>query len=156
MLDLIQRLLAPTLGPEFPQIHGKNTRRHPHVLAVTADLCFYSGVLSAASSARWRTDWARTLNRAVEICRLKSPPIVIYDGNLPRVDWKSAFEQLSAVPSHPRILLAAPTIDEELWENVIRRHGYDVVERAANSEQLERVFRFAWLSLPTPTRTAEA
>jgi DNA-binding response OmpR family regulator len=149
MLGLIQRLFASSPNPAIPEIHV-NKSRQPRVLAVTADLCFYSGVLSAASSARWRTDWARTVNRAVEICRVKSPPIVIYDSNLPDVDWRSAFDRLSAVPSHPRILLAAPSIDEELWENVLRRHGYDVVERAANSEQLERVFRFAWLSMPTP------
>jgi DNA-binding response OmpR family regulator len=155
MPGLIQRFFASSPNPAIPEIHA-NKSRQPRVLAVTADLCFYSGVLSAASSARWRTDWARTLNRAVEMCRSKSPPIVIYDSNLPGVDWRSAFDRLSAVPSHPRILLAAPSIDEELWENVLRRHGYDVVERAANSEQLERVFRFAWLSLPTPARTARA
>jgi hypothetical protein len=81
---------------------------------------------------------------------LKSPPIVIYDSNLPDVDWEWAFERLSALPSQPRILLAAPSIDEELWRNVLRCHGYDVVERAASSEQLGRVVWFAWLSLLTP------
>lgn len=79
---------------------------------------------------------------------MKSSPIVIYDSNLPGVEWGWAFDQLSAVPSRPRILLAAPSIDEELWRNVLHRHGYDVVERAASSEHLGRVFRFAWLSLP--------
>lgn len=110
--------------------------RHPRVLAITADLGFYSGVLSAATSAGWRTEWARTLNRATEICRLKSPPIVIYDSKLPGVDWEWAFECLSSVPNRPRMLLAAPSIDEDLWRNVLRRHGYDVVERSAGSDQL--------------------
>jgi DNA-binding response OmpR family regulator len=148
MPGLIQRLLNPS--PDgITQIREKRSR-HPRVLAVTADLAFYAGVLSAASSAGWRTDWASTLNRGVELCKAKAPPIVIYDSNLPGVDWRFALDRLSAAPSHPRILLAAPSIDEELWENVLRRHGYDVIERAANSEQLERVFRFAWLSLPAP------
>jgi DNA-binding response OmpR family regulator len=153
MLGLIQRLLTPSPN------HGiapERKSRQPRVLVVTADLCFYSGVLSAASSARWRADWACTLNRAVEMCRSKSPPILIYDSNLPGVDWRSAFDRLNAVPCRPRILLAAPSIDEELWENVLRRNGYDVVDRAANSEQLERAFRFAWLSLPIPARAAQA
>jgi len=148
MLGLIQRLLAPSPDRRVTEIIGNN--RHPRVLAVTADIGFYAGVLSAASSAQWRTEWARTFNRATEICRLKSPPIVIYDSNLPGIDWEWAFERLSTVPNRPRILLAAPSIDEELWRNVHRRHGYDVVERAASSEQLGRVFRFAWLSLLTP------
>jgi hypothetical protein len=149
MLGLIQRLLAPSPDRGVTEIIGNN--RRPRVLAVTADIGFYAGVLSAASSAQWRTEWARTFNRAIEICRLKSPPIVIFDGNLPGVEWEWAFDRLSALPSQSRILLAAPTIDEELWRNVLRRHGYDVVERAASSEQLGRVFRFAWLSLLTPS-----
>jgi hypothetical protein len=148
MLGLIQRLLAPSPDRRVTEIIGNN--RHPRVLAVTADICFYAGVVSAASSAQWGTEWARTFNRATEICRLKSPPIVIYDSSLPGVEWEWAFERLSTLPNRPRILLAAPSIDEELWRNVLRRHGYDVVERAASSEQLGRVFRFAWLSLLTP------
>jgi hypothetical protein len=148
MPGLIQRLLAPSPGGGITGTAENN--RHPLVLAVTADLCFYAGVLNAATSAGWRTEWARTLNRAVEISRLNSPPIVIYDGNLPDAEWGWAFDRLSSVPSRRRILLAAPSIDEELWRNVLRRHGYDVVDRAANSEQLGRAFRFAWLSLLTP------
>ena len=148
MLGLIHRLLAPSPDRRVTEIIGNN--RHPRVLAVTADIGFYAGVLSAASSAQWRTEWARTFHRATEICRLKSPPIVIYDSNLPGIDWEWAFERLSTLPNRPRILLAAPSIDEELWRNVLRRHGYDVVERAASSEQLGRAFRFAWLSLLTP------
>jgi DNA-binding response OmpR family regulator len=148
MLGLIQRLFAPSPARGVTEIIGNN--RHARVLAVTADIGFYAGVLSAASSAQWRTEWARTFNRAIEICRSKSPQIVIYDSTLPGVEWGSALDQLSAVSSHPRILLAAPSIDEELWRNVLRRRGYDVVERAATSEQLGRVFRFAWMSLPTP------
>ena len=147
MLGLIQRFLGPP-GPGVTEITENNG--HPRVLAVTADIGFYAGVLNAASSARWRTEWARTLNRAIEVCRSKSPQIVIYDSTLPGVEWGWAFDQLSALSSHPRILLAAPSIDEELWRNVLRRHGYDVVERAASSEQLGRELRFAWLSLLTP------
>jgi hypothetical protein len=147
MLGLIQRLLSSSPVGEIAEIAKDN--RHTRVLAITADLGFYSGVLSATASGQWRTKWARTLNRATEICRANSP-FVIYDSSLPGVDWEWAFERLSAVPNRPRILLAAPSVDEELWQSVLRRHGYDVVERAASSEQLDRVFRFAWLSLITP------
>jgi hypothetical protein len=142
----LQRLLAPSPSRGIAGIAENN--RRPLVLAVSADLGFYAGVLNAASSVQWRTDWARTLNRAIEICGLKSPPIVIYDSILPGVEWGRAFDRLSAMPICPRILLAAPSIDEELWRSVLRRHGYDVVDRAASSEQLGRMFRFAWLSLP--------
>jgi hypothetical protein len=38
-------------------------------------------------------------------------------------------------------------VDESLWREVLRRHGYDVVYRSAGSEELRRALRFAWLSL---------
>jgi hypothetical protein len=114
MPGLIHRLLAPSPSRGIAGIVENN--RHPLVLAVSADLGFYAGVLNAASSVRWRTEWARTLNRAIEICRLKSPPIVIYDSNLPGVEWGSAFDRLSAVPNHSRILLAAPRLTKNCGE----------------------------------------
>jgi hypothetical protein len=148
MLGQIQRLLAPPKDP--PGAGIKEGHHLPGVLAVTADIRFYAGVLNATSSTRWRTQWARTLGRAVEICRLESMPIVIYDSRLPDVEWDWAFDLMNAVPNHRRILLAAPSIDEDLWRKVLLRHGYDIVERSAGSEELNRMFRFAWLSLATP------
>lgn len=147
MPGLIQRLLTPAPGS---RVAISESNAHSRVLAVTADLAFYARVLNAASSVRWRTDWARTPNRAIEICRLKSTPIVIYDGNLPGAEWRRAFERLSGIAHQPRILLAATSIDEDLWTEVLDRHGYDVVSRSASSEELRRAFQFAWLSLLTP------
>jgi len=117
------------------------------VLAVTADLRFYSGILDVATSDRWRSRWARTLDRAVEVCTLESLPVIIYDVRLPGVDWTQAFDALSRLPNRPRLLLAAHSVDEPLWSEVLRGHGYDVVYRSAGSEELRRALRFAWLSL---------
>jgi DNA-binding NtrC family response regulator len=119
----------------------------PHVLAVTADVNFYSGVLSATESCGWNADWARSLKRAVEISRSRLTPIVIYDRNLPDVDWRRALDQLNGAAYDVRILVAAPDVDEDLWRMVLRRQGYDVLARSASAEQLERELRFAWLSL---------
>jgi DNA-binding response OmpR family regulator len=147
MPGLIQRLL--TRPPESEITESLENNRCPRVLAVTADLAFYSGILNAASSAHWHAEWARSLNRAVEICSSKSMPIVVFDANLPDIDWAWAFERLAAIPNAPRLVLAAPSVDEDLWRNVLQRHGYDVVKRSASSDELRRLFRFAWLSMCT-------
>jgi hypothetical protein len=148
MLGQIKRLLSPPNYVANTKITEISQR--PGVLAVTADVRFYAGVLNATSKAKWRTEWARTLGRAIEICRLEPTPIVIYDSNLPDIEWGSAFDLMNAVPNHRRILLAAPSIDEDLWRKVLLHRGYDIVKRSAGSEELKRVFRFAWLSLVTP------
>lgn len=119
----------------------------PHILTVTADINFYTGVLSATESCGWSVEWARSLKRALEVCRSRLTPIVVYDRDLPDIDWRRALDELSGTPYDVRILLAAPNVDEELWQTVLHRHGYDVLARSASAEQLERELRFAWLSL---------
>lgn len=117
------------------------------VLVVTADLGFFSGVLLAACSCQWRAHWARGLNRAIEISRCEHTPVVVFDANLPRVDWETAFDRLIAISPDQRILLAAASQSEELWQEVLKRRGYDIVRRSAGSAELGRAMRFAWLSI---------
>ena len=122
-------------------------RRQPQILTISADVSFYTWVLGAANSWGWRAEWVRSVKRGVEICRSEYTPIVIYDRNLPNVDWRRALDQLSMAASTSRVLLAAPEVDEDLWRLVLRRHGYDVLARSADAEQLKRELGFAWLSL---------
>lgn len=122
----------------------------PGILAVTADVSFYSSVQNAASSWGWNVEWASSLSRGLGVCRAHQIRIVIYDRNLPDVDWMYALERLNGTATESRILLAAPEISEDLWRTVLRRHGYDVLTRSANSEQMKRELRFAWLSLCEP------
>jgi len=138
-------------GPHFLRNEGSaETAHRPGILAVTADLGFYSSILCAACSYGWSAEWASSMNRGLEICRSGHILIVIYDRNLPGVDWRYGMDRLSAAASHARIFLAAPRIDEDLWRAVLRRRGYDVLARSAGSEQLKRELWFAWLSLQEP------
>ena len=121
--------------------------REPRILTITADPGFYSCVLSATQACGWNAEWARSMNKAVEICRTRITPIVIFDRNLPDVDWRRAVDLLSSTAYEVRILLAAPDVDEDLWRSVIQRHGYDVLDKSAGPEQLQRDLQFAWLSL---------
>ncbi len=130
----------------FFRSSGAGTAR-PGIVAVSADLSFYSRILAGACSWGWSAEWANSMNRAVEICRSKDVQIVIYDRNLPRIDWRVALDRLQAVAPDARILMASTEIDEDFWRGVLRRRGYDVMARTANWEQVKRELRFAWLSL---------
>lgn len=122
----------------------------PHVLIVTTDLCFYSAVAHSAASDGWRSYWARTLDMTLALSRSVGAPIVIYDANLPEAGWRRAFRDIGAAAVEPRIILAVPTVDEQLWEEVLCRGGYDVVCLTATSGDLKRTIRFAWLSMFDP------
>jgi DNA-binding response OmpR family regulator len=119
----------------------------PGILAVTADLGLYSCILNAACASGWTADWAASVSRALAVCSSKPIRIVVYDSNLPYSDWRVGLRQLASAGSRPRILLASPRVDEDLWRTVVRLRGYDVLLRSAGSEQVRRELRFASLSL---------
>jgi DNA-binding response OmpR family regulator len=145
MAGLIQRLL-PARGES-----GERERAPgplcPRVLVVSADVRFYADVLSAVNSRVWQADWARSLESAVEVSKAGAIPIVVYDENLPDVDWRDAFRRLAQLTHCPRLLLAAREVDEQLWRRVLLSRGYDVVPRNADSTQMRRTLRFAWMSV---------
>ncbi len=144
MPGVIQQLL---IQPDCASPVRSRLRPVPHVLAVSANVAFYAAVLGTGTDAHWRIDWARSLHRAVETCTAKAVPIVIYDTNLPGVNWQWAFDCFAAIAHAPRVVLAAASVDEDLWCDVLDRRGYDVVERSASPDSLRRILRFAWLSL---------
>lgn len=128
----------------------------PRILAITADIGFYSRVLGAAYQWRWSADWASTMNWGLKVCGSKPIDIVVYDRDLPDVDWREGLRSLSRLAAPPRVLLAANAIDEDLWRTVLRLRGYDVLSKPANSAQLSRELRFAWLSFaPSMCRPQE-
>jgi len=144
----IQRMAARLRVPGAFRPVGPDGQ--PGILAITADLGFYSCVSNAVCDWGWSAEWASSIHRGLDVCRSRPMRIVVYDRNLPDVDWRYALDRLSAVRSQPRILLAAPRIDEDLWRMVLHRRGYDVLSRSASAEQLRRELRFAWLSLCEP------
>jgi hypothetical protein len=135
----------------LPQLlrDGTPTREggDPGILAVTADLGLYSCILNAACASGWTADWAASVSRAVGVCSSKRIRIVVYDSNLPYSDWQNGLARLAHMSSAPRVLLASPLVDENLWRAVRRLRGYDVLARSSDSEQLRRELRFASLSL---------
>jgi DNA-binding response OmpR family regulator len=119
----------------------------PGILAVTADLGLYSCILNAACASGWTAEWAASVDRALAVCSSKAIRIVVYDSNLPYSDWHSGLRRLARTSPAPRVLLASPLVDEDIWRTVLRLRGYDVLARSANSEQFRRELRFASLSL---------
>jgi hypothetical protein len=120
--------------------------RQPAVLAITSDDRLYYLLLSASIDLRWKISRARTIERALELCRSQPTPLAIYDECLPGVDWREALPGVTGFPDHPVVVLAASEVNEEIWRSVLRYRGYDLVRRAAGSEEWKRELRFAWLA----------
>lgn len=116
------------------------------LLVITRDSGFYAEISQIVSSWNW------TVSQQPEILLRPDygPPIarrysiVIYDGDSTNGNWKDAFMNLKATEGEPCILLASRVFDQYLWNEVIRRGGFDVIVKSAGPEQLMRTLRFAW------------
>jgi hypothetical protein len=122
----------------------------PGVIALTSDDRLYYLLLSASIDLGWKISWARTIERAFELSCSGPMPLMVCDERLPGINWREALPAIAGFPDHPAVLLAASEINESMWEEVLRRHGYDAVSRTAGSEEWKRELRFAWLSTRSP------
>jgi len=138
---------SPAGEPQQEQVQGRREALVPGLLAITSDDRLYYLLLSASIDLNWKIAWARTLERAFELCRSQRMPLVIYDERLPGVDWRDALWELSDLPDHPAVLLAALEVNEEVWELVLQSRGYDAVRRSAGSQEWRRELLFALLRI---------
>jgi hypothetical protein len=141
---------GPAISDPADELVPKGERRPsrlPGILAITADDRLYYVLLSASIDLGYRISWARTIDRAFELCLLQPMPIIVIDQSLPGVDWREVLPGISRFPDHPAVLLAAASeMNEEMWGSVLQLRGYDAVRRSAASTEWMRELRFALLS----------
>jgi hypothetical protein len=89
----------------------------------------------------------RTVEKACSFWGISCRASFIYDWILEKEDWRVAVDLLAASPGHPCILLASRAVDNYLWEELLRRGGFDVIPRSATVECLAGNIRFACFSL---------
>jgi FixJ family two-component response regulator len=85
----------------------------------------------------------------------RSGSIVLFDRDLPAVDWRQAIGKLSN--GHCRVILASFVADDYLWEEIIHCGGYDVIAKPFRGDEVVHMIQFAWAALtkspPSAPRT---
>jgi DNA-binding NtrC family response regulator len=81
---------------------------------------------------------------ALEIVKKGGAAVILYDRDLPGLDWRDALRKLAgAIPACP-VILTSPVNDGYLWGEVIRRGGYDVLAKPLQEDQTVRFVNLAW------------
>jgi|SRR5579871_5638185 len=103
-------------------------------------------LLRAAGSARdWEVTLAASYPEAHGLLEKTESPVVLCDRDLPQQDWWSAVESLAACPHRACILLVSKVADDYLWNEIVRRGGYDVLSKPLQQDELERAVRLAFV-----------
>lgn len=97
-----------------------------------------------AEKAGWYLDFAETLEAARYWLQRNRAAVVVYDRDLADGDWRKALETFTAKGTACPVVLKSPVIDDQLWQEVIQRGGYDVITTPLNEQRVVRTVEFAW------------
>lgn len=114
---------------------------------ITTDQAFGSDLREVARDHGWNFRHATTVKDATPVLMAEPLPLVVYDGQKGEDDWQPALDYLRRLSSERCILLASPAADPYLWQEVIRRGGFDLFSRSASREEIGRKLSFAWFCM---------
>jgi FixJ family two-component response regulator len=86
-------------------------------------------------------------------------PVILIDRDWPGTDWRLAVECLAASPNHACVILVSRAVDVYLWQELIRRGGYDVLAKPLQANHAARVVKLAlsyWTVSPKHDEATES
>ena len=113
------------------------------VLSQKADRAALAGIFSHSN---WKLDVCETLREARVRHRDGGTGVIICDSVLPDGAWQSLLDAVAAMEPQPRLILALPTPDCQVWAEVINLGGYDAIVKPFHKEEVVRIVSLAWLS----------
>lgn len=91
----------------------------------------------------WQVHFADSCEQAAGLATQLSAPLILLDRDWPGTDWKATVELLAALPHHACVILVSGVADGYLWQEVVRREGYDVLAKPLRAENVLRALRLA-------------
>ena len=114
-------------------------------------------LLRAAGSARdWDVTLAASHLDAHRLLKKTEASVVLCDRDLLQQEWGDTVENLAACPHRACILLVSKVADDYLWNEIVRRGGYDVLSKPLQQDELERAVRLAFVYWNSTTNRAAA
>lgn len=104
----------------------------------------------------WDLYLAESCEEAWRVAEHRHAPVILYDRDFPRMEWRGAVGMLSALPQRPIVVLLSQVADEYLWNELFRIGGFDLLRKPLRSDELSRVLKLAlsyWSSKADRTET---
>jgi DNA-binding NtrC family response regulator len=126
--DMLQR--RKLVKPAIIALLGSETDRQ-----VVSDFCLHNecDVLFAGTCAETRTLMARV-----------KAQILFMDRDLAESDWKESMADFASFSGVICIVLVSRVVDGNLWNEVVRNGGYEVLAKPLREDDVVRAVRLAW------------
>lgn len=106
---------------------------------------------SVADLELWDLHFIESCEEARSIAKQLSAPVILLDRDWPGTEWRIAVESLASLQQHASVILVSGVRDDYLWQEVIRRGGYDVLPKPLRADSVARIVKLAlsyWKSAP--------
>jgi DNA-binding NtrC family response regulator len=87
--------------------------------------------------------FAESCEQASALATRFSAPVILLDRDWPGTEWKAAVERLAYSPHHACVILVSGVADAYLWQELVRRDGYDILLKPLRAEDVLRVVKLA-------------
>jgi len=138
-------------------LQGRQAARAPGSLAILAFLKEPNDcnlLQAAATTNRWQVTLARSEPELCTFLARTQAPVALCDRDLLGPNWGAAVQRIAACSPRTCILLVTKVADFYLWDEVVRRGGYDLVSKPLQPSELVRALKLAWAYSSSGTRLA--
>jgi DNA-binding NtrC family response regulator len=156
LLSGIGRSLQRTDDP--PDYSCQNERRSQSpisVLAITTSASNQNMIKVASLTSGWKLSMCMSVEAGLHLAEAESAHVVLLDADIPGVDWRKAFPPLLSLPGMRCVILATRVVNDNLWQTVIERGGFDIIQTPMSQGELMRIVRQgqSWIDVwTTPSR----
>jgi DNA-binding NtrC family response regulator len=147
----VWQMIQSLVGGAIPNRMGLPSRIPVVALVVSAQ---DRNVLASVSGQKpLDVHFAESCEEGWAVAAQLTAPVILFDRDWPKTEWRMAVKSLAASPHRPCVVLMSGVADDYLWQELIRRGGYDVLPKPLRADNVARIVRLAlsyWNSVPKP------
>src|SRR5580692_8259377 len=102
-----------------------------------------SVLADASRQQTWEVHFAESCEQASAMANRLAAPVILLDRDWPGTEWRSAVESLAALPHRACVVLVSGVADAYLWQEIVRRDGYDILSKPLRRNEVMRVVKLA-------------
>ena len=123
---------------------GDASASGPCVLAVVEEGPAREAVAETARREGWVLEIADSLKTVLETQRAKRHAVVVYQRELPGIDWREAVSICAGLAGRPCVILLSRLTDHNLWVELARHGGSDLLREPVQIQALGAAVHSAW------------
>lgn len=148
-VKVVNRLQEMVLGLGRSGRISSNSRRvvaddAPRALAVMREGSGRDALQAIFDDLGWRLTIAGTPAAAVARHRESSLPVILYERELMDCDWRLPVSLFAKLSPPPCVILMSASADRNLWDEVIRCGGSDILRIPFGHDAVIRAVRAGW------------